>query len=324
MEGPDLRHHLLRRHRRPLRLQPHRQPPPLPLSRPPRLPLPHHPCLRRPLHRRHRRPLHQPLVPSLHPLLPLPPPDPRLLPRRRLRLPLRRLQTLRRRLPPHLPPPPRLRRHLRQLPPRPGAPPPRRLRRRSRRPPLPRLLPPILPPNADLTNVFLSGDSAGANIVHHAAKWFSSNAHLLKTLKIKGTVSIQPFFGGVDRTASEVRLEGAPIVNIKRVEWMWEAFLPVGSDRDHPASNVFGPRSESDGFDWGTFPPTVVIIGGFDPLQDRQREYYEGLKKRGVDVRVVEYPNAIHAFYVFPELPESGVFIDMVGRFIEEKSGGVK
>ncbi|KAK1288556.1 putative carboxylesterase 18 [Acorus calamus] len=183
---------------------------------------------------------------------------------------------------------------------------------------------PILPPNADLTNVFLSGDSAGANIVHHAAKWFSSNAHLLKTLKIKGTVSIQPFFGGVDRTASEVRLEGAPIVNIKRVEWMWEAFLPVGSDRDHPASNVFGPRSESDGFDWGTFPPTVVIIGGFDPLQDRQREYYEGLKKRGVDVRVVEYPNAIHAFYVFPELPESGVFIDMVGRFIEEKSGGVK
>ncbi|KAK4859934.1 hypothetical protein QYF36_014406 [Acer negundo] len=64
-----------------------------------------------------------------------------------------------------------------------------------------------------------------------------------RNLNIIGVISIQPFFGREERTESETRHVGAPLSNLEGNDWLWKAFLPEGSDRDHPVANVFGRNS---------------------------------------------------------------------------------
>lgn len=173
----------------------------------------------------------------------------------------------------------------------------------------------ILPANANLSKCFLAGDSAGANLAHHVA--VRACRHHFQILKVIGLVSIQPFFGGEERTESEIRLEGAPLVSMSRTDWMWKALLPEGSNRDHEAVNVGGPNAvDISGLD---YPETVVFVGGYDPLQDWQRRYYEWLKNSGKEATLMEYPKSIHAFYVFPELPEASQLFYQVKDFVAKR-----
>ncbi|CAN6475458.1 unnamed protein product [Victoria cruziana] len=186
-------------------------------------------------------------------------------------------------------------------------------------------MPGRLPESADLRRCFLAGDSAGANIVHHvgsriaaALKPEAKNSHDFCRIRIVGHVLIQPYFSGEDRLPSELRLRHAPIASLKRTDNLWRLFLPEGSDRDHPAANVVGPRAP-DLAALG-LPPSLVVVGGFDQLQDRQRLYYERLRKAGVEARLVEYPKVVHAFYVFPQFPESRELLSEIKSFMEEHS----
>ncbi|GMP63056.1 hypothetical protein CsSME_00024899 [Camellia sinensis var. sinensis] len=154
----------------------------------------------------------------------------------------------------------------------------------------------VLPSNIDLNRCFLAGDSAGGNIAHHVAVRYGR--HEFEKLNIIGLVEIQPFFGGEERSESELRLNRAPFLNVKRTDWMWRSFLPIGSDRNHEAV------SGGDVSAAVKFQATLVVVGGGDPLQDWQRSYVEGLKKSGKEVKLIESPNAIHGFYIFPELPQ--------------------
>ena len=132
-----------------------------------------------------------------------------------------------------------------------------------------------------------------------------------------GLVAIQPFFGGEERTESEIRLEGSPLVSMRRTDWLWKAFLPEGADRDHEAANVSGIERGRELSEM-EFPATMVVVGGFDPLQDWQRRYCKWLERSGKEVRLVEYGNTIHAFYVFPELPEASLLFAEVKSFVEQ------
>ncbi|MBA0609435.1 hypothetical protein Godav_021484 [Gossypium davidsonii] len=159
---------------------------------------------------------------------------------------------------------------------------------------------------------FIAGDSAGGNLAHHVA--LKACQHQFSRLKLRGVIALQPFFGGEERTESELKLAGAPLISVKRTDWMWKAFLPHGYNRDHQVVNVFGPNSV-DISDL-PFPPTLVFIGGFDPLQDWQRKYVEGLNKSGKHVYKIEYPNAIHGFYAFPQLPDTSLLMAEIKNFV--------
>ncbi|KAE9617245.1 putative carboxylesterase [Lupinus albus] len=172
-----------------------------------------------------------------------------------------------------------------------------------------------LPGIADVSKCFIAGDSAGANIAHHVAVRICQSE--LQQLRVIGLISIQPYFGGEERTQSELQLINAPLVSVARTDWLWKALLPDGSDRDHPASNVSGPNA-TDLSDLD-YPDTLVFVGGFDPLQDWQRRYYDWLKKSGKMAQIIEYPNMIHAFYVFPNLPEASQLISQVKDFITNR-----
>ena len=117
-----------------------------------------------------------------------------------------------------------------------------------------------------------------------------------------------------ERTESENKLDGAPVINMERTDWFWKAFLPAGSNRDHATANVFGPNSVD--ISRVNFPATIVFVGGFDPSQDWQKKYYEGLHKAGKEANLIEYENAFHSFYAFPELPEYSLMIKEVRDFM--------
>ncbi|KAI6699981.1 hypothetical protein NL676_014305 [Syzygium grande] len=173
-----------------------------------------------------------------------------------------------------------------------------------------------LPPIADVSKCFLAGDSAGANIAHHVAvRACRPEEKRLERVRVVGLVSIQPFFGGTERTESETRLVDAPLVSVPRTDICWKAFLPEGADRDHWAANVSGPNAV-DVAGLEGFPAALVFVGGFDPLRDWQKRYCEWLRRSGKKAALVEYPTMFHAFYIFPEVAHSTKLIMEVKDFI--------
>ncbi|XP_074353578.1 putative carboxylesterase 18 [Apium graveolens] len=177
----------------------------------------------------------------------------------------------------------------------------------------------MLPENADLANCFLAGDSAGGNIAHHVAKTVCES-YFGENIKVRGLVAIQPFFGGEERTESDKSITTSPnILPLERLDQFWRSWLPALEEcnRDHKAVNVTGPEAA----DLSTlgFPATIVLVGGFDTLQDWQKRYYNWLKNAGIKVDLVEYPNSIHCFFLLTELPNSHQLITDIRRFVREQ-----
>ncbi|KAL0540559.1 hypothetical protein IC582_020567 [Cucumis melo] len=175
------------------------------------------------------------------------------------------------------------------------------------------------PVKFDVSRCFLAGDSAGGNLTHHVA--VRAGGYNFKKLKIKGIIAIQPFFGGEERVESEIKFSKSPMLNLKQSDWYWKAFLPKGCDRNHPAAHVFGPGAGDD-ISKVKFPATLLILGGKDQLVDWGKRYYEWLKDEcGKEVDLVEYPNAIHGFYIVPELKDSSLLIKDMNDFIHKLIG---
>jgi acetyl esterase/lipase len=181
----------------------------------------------------------------------------------------------------------------------------------------PRAAPPL-----DAARCFLAGDSAGGNIAHHVARRYALDQHSFRRVRVAALLAIQPFFGGEGRTPAELRLHGAPIVSVARTDWAWLAFLPPGADRTHEAADAgLASPAAAAGLDSPHFPPVTVVVGGYDPLQDWQHRYCDALRARGKEVRVLEYPDAIHAFYLFPEFAEAKELMLRIKDIVAGSSG---
>ncbi|OUZ99457.1 Alpha/beta hydrolase fold-3 [Macleaya cordata] len=140
---------------------------------------------------------------------------------------------------------------------------------------------------ADFSNCFIMGCSAGGNIAYHAGLR-ALELDLEPVLKISGLILNQPFFGGVERTGSELRLVNDKVIPIVMTDMMWGLALPIGADRDHFYSN---PMVEIDGGGTinggklGLMIRRCLLIGGTgDPLIDRQIEFGKMLEGKGVKV----------------------------------------
>ncbi|KAK4754218.1 hypothetical protein SAY87_002322 [Trapa incisa] len=176
----------------------------------------------------------------------------------------------------------------------------------------------LLPENADLTRCFFAGDSAGGNLAHHVAVRAAQEKIGQGRLRVEGLIAIQPFFGGSDRTESEIRLDKGPYngLPITHTDWLWRAFLPEGADRDHWAANVSGPNAV-DISGLADFPAnTIIFAGGADPLHDWQVRYYEWLKRSGHEAELVEFAEMGHGFYAFADLSESAQLMHKIKEFV--------
>ncbi|XP_071694624.1 probable carboxylesterase 6, partial [Rutidosis leptorrhynchoides] len=147
--------------------------------------------------------------------------------------------------------------------------------------------------NADLSRVFLSGDSAGGNIVHHVTITAIRDKQCPVT--IKGILPIHPYFGSEKRTELETK-EGS-VDEVKSNDMFWRLSIPEGSNRDYYGCNL--EKMEVFETEWSRFPKVIVFVAELDFLKERGVMYAEFLKKKGVNVKLYETIDEKHVFHVF-------------------------
>ncbi|EFJ23284.1 hypothetical protein SELMODRAFT_271143 [Selaginella moellendorffii] len=177
-----------------------------------------------------------------------------------------------------------------------------------------------LPPGADLSRCFLAGDSSGGNMVHHVGVAAATARHELWPVRVVGHVLLMPMFGGVERTASERRLDGQYFVTVKDRDYYWKLFLPEGADRDHPACNVFGPGSAAERV-LGEIPvpKSLVVVAGLDLTQDWQLRYARGMERSGKSVEVLVLEDTPVGFFIFPNTEQYYRVMDKIRGFVRDE-----
>ncbi|TVU04543.1 hypothetical protein EJB05_47657, partial [Eragrostis curvula] len=139
----------------------------------------------------------------------------------------------------------------------------------------------VAPVAVDFSSCFLAGDSAGGNIAHHVAQRWSSPT--------------SPHGRGNN---NNLRLAGAVLIQ------------PLFGGEERTAAEM----------ELANVCPSLTLAG-FDPLKDRHASYVEMLlldKGNDKAVRLAEYPDAIHDFYLFPEIADSGKLMTDIKLFLEE------
>lgn len=169
--------------------------------------------------------------------------------------------------------------------------------------------------NADLSRVFLSGDSAGGNIVHHVAvKTIKSN---ISNLTIKGLLLIHPYFGSEKRTENE-KAQGAKAF-VEMNDMFWRLSIPTGRDRDYFGCNYENNAEEVSKEEWGRFPNVVVFVAGLDFLKERGELYAKFLQKMRVkEVKLIEAADESHVYHVFhPESEATRLLQKQMSQFMK-------
>lgn len=135
--------------------------------------------------------------------------------------------------------------------------------------------------NVDFSNVYLMGTSSGGNLAYNVGLRSAD----LSPLKIRGLILHHPFFGGEERSGSEIRLVNDQVCPPIVTDVFWDLCLPVGVDRDHEYSNPTVGDGSKNLEKIGRLRWKVMVIGGEeDPMIDRQRDVAKLMKKKGVEV----------------------------------------
>ncbi|XVF45164.1 hypothetical protein PTKIN_Ptkin02bG0183100 [Pterospermum kingtungense] len=147
--------------------------------------------------------------------------------------------------------------------------------------------------HADFERVFLSGDSAGANIAHNMA--MEAGVQRLVAVKLVGMVLIHPFFRNNEPD--------------KLIEFIFPSSSGYNDPRMNPASAV------EDLARLGC-TRVLVCVAGKDRLKDRGLSYYEALKRSdwGGEVQIVETEDEDHVFHLFK--PNSEKAIDLMQQIV--------
>lgn len=166
---------------------------------------------------------------------------------------------------------------------------------------------------ADLSRVFLAGDSAGGNIAHNVA--VNAITDGINNFKVRGLMLIHPYFGSEKRTEKELA-EGAE-GHVASNDMFWGLSIPEGSNRDYFGCNF--EKAELSATEWCEFPAVMVNVAGLDFLKERGVMYAEFLQKKQVKVvKLVEAEGESHAFYVFyPESAATRLLQKQMSEFIQ-------
>ncbi|KAL6893930.1 hypothetical protein ACP4OV_008028 [Aristida adscensionis] len=174
---------------------------------------------------------------------------------------------------------------------------------------------PWLAESADFGRVFVSGDSAGGNIVHHVAVRLGAGRLDVAPARVAGHVMLCPLFGGEERTASEAGFPPGPYLALPGYDQAWRLALPPGATRDHALANPLAPGSPALG--GVALPPTLVVAAAHDLLRDREADYVARLRAMGKPVELVEFEGQHHGFFAVEPGGDAGSeLVRLVKRFV--------
>ncbi|KAI9078184.1 hypothetical protein K1719_039798 [Acacia pycnantha] len=170
----------------------------------------------------------------------------------------------------------------------------------------------------DYSNCYMMGNSAGGAIAYHAGlRLADEEVDDLELLKIKGLILRQPFFGGIQRTESEVRLEKNPVFPVCLSDLAWELALPVGANRDHEYCN---PTAG----DWPEKMEKIREVGWWvmvsgnegDPLVDRGKKLATLMEEKGVKVVTDFEEGGTHGIEFMGDRSKASRLIGLIKHFI--------
>lgn len=146
--------------------------------------------------------------------------------------------------------------------------------------------------HADLKQVFVGGDSAGANITHTLVFRVGSNG--LEGVKVVGSILVHPFFGG-----------------LMEDDDMWMYMFPGNKGLEDPRLKPGVQDLARLGCE-----RVLVFLAEKDHLLDVGKSYVEELKRSGWGgtLEIVETTGEEHCFHLFN--PKSEKALDMVNKFV--------
>jgi acetyl esterase/lipase len=82
--------------------------------------------------------------------------------------------------------------------------------------------------------------------------------------------------------------------------------MPCSSDNKEESDPRISPLLAPD---HTGLPPATIVVAGFDPLHDDGVKYAQNLRKAGVTVDLLDYPEMVHGFMnvgrIFPQTAEA-------------------
>lgn len=150
---------------------------------------------------------------------------------------------------------------------------------------------------ADFDRVFISGDSAGANISHNLAVRVGPDG--FSGVKVNGIVLVHPFFGGLEED-----------------DEMWLYMCPEnGGLQDR---RLKPPAEDLARIGCGR---VLIFFAAEDHLREVGQRYYDELAKSewGGSVEVVEHEGESHVFHLMkPDSEKATNLIKKFGSFINQ------
>lgn len=162
---------------------------------------------------------------------------------------------------------------------------------------------PWLKNHADFSRVFLSGDSAGANIAHNMMMRASVDEDKLGDgLKLVGMALVHPYFGN------------------NEPDRIWSYCCPENPNTDDPR---FNPAAHPSLLSKLVCSKILICTGGADFIRDRGWTYYESLKKCGWkgEVQLKETEGEEHVFHlVNPTCERAKALMKWLADFFQQSS----
>lgn len=136
--------------------------------------------------------------------------------------------------------------------------------------------------------VVVTGDSAGGNLAAVCA----ARSRAEEGVDVVGQVLIYPVVDADLGRDSYTRNSGV-FLGAREMQWFFDHYCP---DPDARATPSVSPLRDAD---LSGLPPTVVVVGGHDPLFDEGVEYAERLRGCGVPVDLLHFASLPHGFLQF-------------------------
>ncbi len=164
----------------------------------------------------------------------------------------------------------------------------------------------------DDTQLFVAGDSAGANLATVAAMLLRGSE-----VVIAGQVLAYP-----STDANPQLLQGfiSPFLKVDEILWFWDQYIPERSLRGDPR---FSPMREPH---LRGMPPALIFTAEHDLFTEQSEAYGQRLTEQGVSVRLRRFPGQVHGFFTADLFAkeEGAVALADVSTFVSAIRSGAK